>query len=211
MNKKNQIIIMGGAGVGFALVTFMVITSMTENWDMQLAAFVYERRLPGLTTFTEAITHIGDWEAIVCICLLLLLYPATGIRYGIPVISVVVLTTAIKTVVKFFVARPRPQEAYHLIHQAGYSYPSGHAITSAAICIVLIILVHKFWKVSGKKVATIIAMAMICLAIGLSRIYLGVHFPTDVLGGWLAGIACAITVMFFWEKWLKTREINSIE
>lgn len=211
MNKKIQIIIIGGAGVGFALVTFMVITSMTENWDIQLAAFVYERRLPGLTTFTEAITHAGDWEAIVCICLLLLLYPSTRMRYGIPVISVVVLTTAIKTIVKFFVARPRPHEVYHLIEQAGYSYPSGHAITSSAICIVLIMLVHKFWKVSGKKAATIIAMAMICLAIGLSRIYLGVHFPADVLGGWLAGTACAMTVMFFWEKWLKTREINFIE
>jgi membrane-associated phospholipid phosphatase len=144
----------------------------------------------------------------------LLALPQTRIRYGLPVFIADVLTTALKVVVKNLIARPRPDAIYFLVPESGYSFPSGHSITSIAVYGMLAWLIWYYHKTDAamgthglgaeaaaaakmpaKKRALMVLCAFLSVAIGLSRIYVGVHHPKDVLGGFLAGIATALLVL----------------
>jgi undecaprenyl-diphosphatase len=88
---------------------------------------------------------------------------------------------------KLFFERPRPQLAWsHVLPD--YSFPSGHTMNSVAFYGALAIVV---WSISGRRwgIATLIAAAVLSTLIGISRIYLGYHYFTDVLGGVLAGVS----------------------
>ncbi|MEG0661762.1 MAG: phosphatase PAP2 family protein [Anaerovoracaceae bacterium] len=149
----------------------------------------------GVEYLDELITYAGNWESITILCLLLLIFEKTRVPYGIPVAATAIGTTVIKSIVKPIVARPRPDVAMQLISEGGYSFPSGHAITSIAVYGLLIFLVHQYMEDRKKAMGLTIVLGILAVGIGLSRIYLGVHYLTDVVGGWSAGIAVMVTVM----------------
>jgi undecaprenyl-diphosphatase len=98
---------------------------------------------------------------------------------------------AANTVLKYFFARPRPSVIAHLGEVHTLSFPSGHAMMSAVIYLTIGILLastrtqrsHRYYIMSAAIVLTVI--------VGFSRVYLGVHYPTDVVAGWAAGVAWA--------------------
>ena len=198
----------------FAALTMFVASGATGAVDSAIEQTVYGWRSPGLNTLLEAITYCGNTASIITLTLVLLALPQTRIRYGLPVFIADVLTTAIKVVVKNLIARPRPDAIYFLVPESGYSFPSGHSITSIAVYGMLAWLIWYYHKTDAavgthglgaeaaaaakmpaKKRALMILCAFLSVAIGLSRIYVGVHHPTDVLGGFLAGIATALLVL----------------
>jgi membrane-associated phospholipid phosphatase len=93
---------------------------------------------------------------------------------------------AIVAVVKAIVGRPRPVMAHSVARAAGESFPSGHALTSAATAICLVGLV---WARRSLRVPVAVAAAGLTFAVGFSRIILGVHYVSDVVGGWLMATA----------------------
>lgn len=94
-------------------------------------------------------------------------------------------------VVKHLMLRARPPAADAVDHAAGYSFPSGHAATSLALFASVAFLVSREQSLAV-RVAVWSATALLLLGIGLSRVYLGVHYPTDVAAGWL--LAGALTI-----------------
>ena len=108
-----------------------------------------------------------------------------GRRHAAALVAVAALgTLVLSAVTKVLVGRDRPQFADPIAHAAGQSYPSGHALTSfVAGAVLLVVLPRK-----ARRVAFVPVVALVT-AVGLSRIVLGVHFPTDILGGWLLGFA----------------------
>lgn len=93
---------------------------------------------------------------------------------------------------KFAFARARPDIVPHLVEVSSASFPSGHAMNSAMVYLTgaaLLASAERDWRVRGFLVT---AALVLTLAIGFSRVFLGVHFPTDVLGGWAIGIAWAV-------------------
>ena len=102
-----------------------------------------------------------------------------------------IISTVLNFGLKNIVRRARPDE-FRIIEEGGYSFPSGHSMVSMAFYGLLIYLIYK--KVNNKylKNCLIILLSMIILLIGLSRIYLGVHYTSDVLAGFLLGLSYLI-------------------
>ena len=99
--------------------------------------------------------------------------------------------TLVNQVIKHIIRRPRPN-VLRLVEESGYSFPSGHSMVSMAFYGIIIYLVYK--NVSNKylKWILIILLSLLILSIGFSRIYVGVHYFTDVAGGFLLGLAYLI-------------------
>ncbi len=93
-------------------------------------------------------------------------------------------TQAIVTLVKLLVGRDRP--AGSLEQVGGYAFPSGHSATAVALYGALALIVARRWGPRG-RVAAIAGAVLLAAIVGVTRVYLGVHYPTDVLGGWLLG------------------------
>ena len=89
--------------------------------------------------------------------------------------------------VKILVARARPVVDDPISHAPGYSFPSGHAFNAAVVVTVLTFLLWPLLGAVGRRVATGIAV-VVALVVGLDRVFLGVHFPSDVLAGWVLGV-----------------------
>ena len=107
-----------------------------------------------------------------------------GFLIGINLITITILNQLFK----FILQRPRPTE-YRIINETGYSFPSGHSMISMAFYGFLIYLIYKYVKNKKLKYISITLISILIIFIGISRIYLGVHYTSDVLGGFLLSIS----------------------
>lgn len=199
MKKKRGVIFAAGL-VLFVLLTILMVTGNLQWFDDPIREWVYSIRNPALTEVLKVITYMGNWQTITLLCIVLLLFRKTRLRYGVPVSAGAIFVTIFNRIIKLIFKRPRPEESLHLIEEGGYSFTSGHSITSMVVFGLLIYLVRKYVK--NRKAANILtaALAVPWIFIGLSRIYMGVHFPSDVLAGWALGAAVLIGIIVLEEK-----------
>jgi len=116
------------------------------------------------------------------------LWVRDGLRSAVFVIVAVEGTAVLSTLTKDLVNRTRPSVPVPVAHAGGGSYPSGHALTSCvAVGVVLVVLVPSL-RAAAARGLVVVAM-LIVLAVGFSRLILGVHYLSDVIGGWLLAIA----------------------
>lgn len=113
------------------------------------------------------------------------------------------LSFILNKILKLIIARPRPPRL-RLVIENGYSFPSGHSMVSFAFYGFLIYLINKNLKNKKIKYPLIILLSLLILLIGISRIYLGVHYVTDVLGGYIIGLIYLIVFI----KILKKKKIK---
>lgn len=98
------------------------------------------------------------------------------------------------SLLKGLFARPRPEVVPHLVEVTSLSFPSGHSLNSAIIYLTLAVMIARSFKDRTSRVFTVAVAVLLVLAIGCTRVLLGVHYPTDVLGGWTLGAAWALLV-----------------
>lgn len=103
--------------------------------------------------------------------------------------NLVIISGVVNQLLKLFFQRARPTILTHLVTEHSYSFPSGHSVTSMILYGTLIFTAGLFIKNKTWQYMLQILLGLLIFGIGLSRIYLGVHFPTDVLGGYLLGIS----------------------
>ena len=148
----------------------------------------------GLTPIVKAVTTLGSAKGLIAEAVILLITLTAMRRWKLGVSAAVNLLLAwlLNERLKAIFHRPRPADPW-LVQETGLSFPSGHSMVSMAFYGFLIYLV---WRcVRNKKTRNILTAVLgaLILLIGLSRIYLGVHYVTDVLGGFLIGL-CYLTV-----------------
>jgi undecaprenyl-diphosphatase len=99
---------------------------------------------------------------------------------------------ALSTALKELFGRPRPRVVPHLVPVASASFPSGHSLLSAVVYLTLGALLARAASDRATRIYFVALAAALSFLIGASRVYVGVHYPTDVLGGWLLGLAWAL-------------------
>jgi len=100
--------------------------------------------------------------------------------------------TLLSSIFKWVFARPRPDLVPHLSEVSSMSFPSGHAMLAAVVYLTIGVLLARAYADVRVKLYLLTIAALITIVVGLSRIYLGVHWPTDVLAGWAVGAAWAL-------------------
>jgi len=179
--------------ISTCLATFFALWLMVEVGDASLIDdpvrnAVISTRSDWLTPVMKAITYMGNWQTITVICLILLAFRKTRLTYGVPLSIGALFVSLANKGIKAIVMRPRPDQVMFLIEQGGWSFPSGHSITSMFFYGMAIWLIRR--NVTDPRLANILTvlLAIPMVLIGVSRVYLGVHYPTDVLAGWCLGV-----------------------
>jgi membrane-associated phospholipid phosphatase len=157
--------------------------------DGPIERFLIDRRTPALTVAMRVFTTLGS--ALVVVPLLfgvgLLARRALGSWRPLVFLAVTVGgATLTSTVIKLVVARPRP-DAGALVQALGYAFPSGHSTTAAAAWLSSAVVLGSLTRSTARRVVLGVVAAVVVVLVGVSRVYLGVHAPTDVLAGWALG------------------------
>lgn len=159
--------------------------------DTSVYTIVVEKmRNPILTDILKIITNLGSAFVLITITILSLIILKNK-KIGLCITLNLALSTLLNVLLKNIIQRPRP-EGYRLIEETGFSFPSGHSMVNTAFYGLLIYLIIKNVQNKKLKYALSILISILILAIGFSRIYLGVHYTSDVLAGFLISVAYLI-------------------
>ena len=143
-----------------------------------------------ITPFVKGITQLGGVIGLIAIATILSI-AIKNKRTSLLIWGNLGISALLNQILKYIIQRPRPTE-YRIIDESGYSFPSGHSMVSAAFYGFLIYLIFKNVKNKYLKWGLIILLSFLIIMIGTSRIYLGVHYTSDVLAGFLISISYLI-------------------
>lgn len=166
-----------------------ILKALRESYDVSQPVFP-----SWVTTMMRDITSLGSSTVIILFTVIITGYLLLQKNYRwlwivlIATIGGALLVWGLKE----FIGRTRPTVVTHLIEEKSFSFPSGHSMMSAIVYLTQATLLSKIEKSRKTKVYIISVALVLTFLIGISRIYLGVHYPTDVLAGWIAGISWAL-------------------
>lgn len=184
----------------FIVVAVGVQTGYLDGFDDAVRYRVYSMRSDKLTVFWRFITHSGDRYVVIILGIILLLIKSLREKYGVKFAIAALSSTALYQIMKYIFQRPRPDLALRLIEQGGYSFPSGHSMNCLVSYGILIYLLLRYCE--NRRLAKLLSfgLGLITILIGFSRVYVGVHYPTDIIGGWSLGIAVLVAMIYAFEK-----------
>lgn len=166
------------------------------EFDKSVALFVGSHQTQKLTELFLFITNFANPQSLVSIvvAVVLLFWLFNKREHLLQFVSSIFIAGVVIWVVKNLIARDRPMGG--IIQETGHSFPSGHSLISAVMFSVLIYIGKRYIKQSWLRYSFIAFMIIAMLSIGLSRVYLGVHYMSDVIGGFLIGfILSAISIL----------------
>jgi undecaprenyl-diphosphatase len=173
-----------------------VLVSLSGNvggLDLKAVTGADEHRSQPFTDWIFAVTTLGGNPAVILVTALAVagLSAVRHWRGALALALSVALTQIAVTLLKLMVERPRPPSSEAAEAASGYSFPSGHSATSMALYALLGLLCARAFR-GWTRGVILLAGAGTAFAVGASRVYLGVHYPTDVMAGWLIGAALAL-------------------
>lgn len=184
LKNKKILIPLGVLSLLFIILTVLVCTNTIEPLDNAASSFIISIRSPELTNTMNIITNIsGSYALIVFTTLFIILIKKKKYPLAITINLIAVFITS--QLAKAIVERDRPLDM--LVSAPGYSYPSGHSMVGLAYFSFLSYLVIKYIPNKIVKIILPIVFTITILLVGFSRIYLGVHYLSDVLAGFLLG------------------------
>lgn len=205
MIKNLKWIILFVCIVGFLLLAEDVFHKEIMNGDIMGYKFISTYLISDFATpIAKFITNFGGAIYLIGIATILFIVIKNK-KIGIAIISNLGIVTILNQLLKRILQRPRPEE-FRIINEKGYSFPSGHSMVSMAFYGFLIYLIYKNVKNKYLKWSLITILGVLIISIGISRIYLGVHYTSDVLAGFLIAISYLIIYISIINKFVIERE-----
>lgn len=181
----------------FLTALILVLSGHASLIDDPIRFRLYALRQDGLNAFVSGFTLLGNWQSITALCIVLLIIPATRRSVGLPLSAGNLIVATTNKLLKHLIHRLRPDTALFLIDENGFSFPSGHSISGMYTYGLLLYFILTKVKNTAWRITLAVILTVLAFGIGFSRIYLGVHFPTDVLAGWsLGALGVIVTILF---------------
>ena len=186
MKKKdrNNLIVIGIFILLFVIVTMFVSNGLTKNIDNSVYNFIISFRCNFLDNYFRLITKLGNVTYVIIVLGICVLFIRN--KNVVYLCFSMSLSVIFNYIIKHIIKRDRPN-VLRLISQGGYSYPSGHTMISICCYGYLFYYVYKYVKNKYLRISLLILLSIIIISIPISRIYLGVHYFSDIVGGLLLG------------------------
>lgn len=200
-DKKNIIIIV--LSLLFIVLCILVKLDLLSNIDESVYKFITSNMNNTTTNIYKVITFFGSTIFMVGLCVLLLVLFIILKKniYGYIISGTLIFSTIMNNVIKVIIRRERP--IYMIVRETTFSFPSGHTMASVSMYGILIYLINKSNTNKKLKIILSIILGMIPLMVATSRIYLGAHYFSDILGA----IMLATIVLLISTKYIKDKKI----
>ncbi len=185
--------------ISISLLIIAVLVSFSDI-DVLLLETIENTRTSGLNTFFTIFTHFGSYRFLVPFGLIVFLVFKNK-SFRLPLSFGILFASIFNTILKYIVSRPRPNLA-PLMEYTSYSFPSGHTMVNATFMYFL----YKYLLNENKNFIPL--LLLYSLLMGYSRLYLGVHYPSDIIGGYSAAFFFATIFDYFYEKRVKSSNQN---
>jgi undecaprenyl-diphosphatase len=177
-----------------ALLWFAMLTVGSGDADGWLLALAYAGHRPLIADVARAFTFLGEGPVLILISVAAAawLWWRGSPRAGLVLVAVTMIGRALIHAQKYGIQRLRPEDLEHLVPVSHPSFPSGHAGNSMIVFLTMALVLGRGTKWSS---FAIICAILLALLVGVSRIVLGVHWPSDVVGGWAFGLLWVLLVL----------------
>lgn len=203
---KNRKWIIVGLSLLFILLTILIKFNLTDNFDILSYNLVTFKINDIFTNIYKIITFLGSTEFIIFLCVffLILFILLKKKNTGLVIIGVIIISTIVNNLIKLIIARERP-EVLSFVTEHSFSYPSGHTMAAVTMYGILIYIVLKSNMNKKLKISLSVILTIIPLLVALSRVYLGAHFMSDVIGAIIASTILLLIETYYINKfdWLK--------
>jgi undecaprenyl-diphosphatase len=181
---------------GFIKLTSELAEGELDAFDRALLQRVVELRVPGLNGPAVDLTALGSVSVLTLLCVLtvLLLFMHRDALGAWQLIIAASGGGVLSTLLKRVLERARPDEIGRLVEVSSFSYPSGHSLASASVYLTLAIVTARRLEQRAARIFVFSTALLLMTAIGFSRAYLGVHFPSDIAAGLMLGSGWSLLV-----------------
>ena len=201
--------------VGFAVIIFLIILISVSsenivNFDNNIYYIVKSFQNEGLTNLLRIITNFGGIVSLffITIFVSMLLFYYNKRKYALMLVISMLVSSTTYIILKGIVKRPRPIETEMLIPEFGYSFPSGHTTNNTVFYGIMIYIIYKNVESKTLRNVLIALCNLMIITISFSRIYLRVHYPSDVFAGLCLGIVLVIILIKIATNKIKSFERN---
>ncbi|MCM3727923.1 phosphatase PAP2 family protein [Neobacillus cucumis] len=201
--------------VGFSLMSLLISDHKIVHFDTIVIGAVQGMESPTLTSVMKFFTFIGSAPFVIVMSIVILFFLYKVLQHRVELILFIVTiigSAGLNGLLKHLFHRIRPN-LHRLIDVGGYSFPSGHAMNAFSVYVIITFLLWRHIPRKWGRTLLILFSFFMILAIGVSRIYLGVHYPSDIVGGYFASgfwLTAAIwTFQFYKERRNKLRHYSN--
>jgi undecaprenyl-diphosphatase len=212
--KPNRIAIITAILCGLLAIALTIFISRSAFFpgDLAFTHFCQSLANPVLTALMKSVTYIfGDWRAVIltAICTVVI-GVRIGKREGV-VVALAGILSLFNYVFKLLIGRPRPSAdlVSVMVHETNFSYPSSHAFFSILFLGFVIYIINKNYKSGPLKSIIVWLLGLLILVVGLTRVYLGVHWYSDMLAGFIfGGFFLSLLILGYerWRQWGKVKQ-----
>ncbi len=196
----------------FILISFLMEMEKLVLFDNRIISYVQGLESQPLTTIMKFFSFIGDTVPVIVITLLsaFFLYRVLHHRRELVLLMITMIgSTLLNVLLKHLFQRARP-DINQIAFEEGFSFPSGHSMAAFSLYGILTFLLWRHIDTRVGRGTLLTVNGLMILIIGLSRIYLGVHYPSDVIGAYTASGFWLFSVIWYYQ-WLQERRYKQLE